>query len=102
MKLGGALIILNMPVDVRSLRDRRNDVDALPRLFHRHLHGQDAHLRERPVESFCALTLVTVAVTVEPAPFGVAFDQVIVELEDLYLCPGVCGLSGDGAGEGMK
>jgi hypothetical protein len=102
IKLGGALMILNMPVDVRPLCNRWNDVDALPRLFHRHLHGQDAHIRERPVESSCALTLVIVAVTVEPAPFGVAFDQVIVELEDLYLCPDVGGLPGDGAGQGMK
>jgi hypothetical protein len=50
IKLGCALIILNMPVYVRALSDRWNDVDALPRFLSRHLHGQYAHLRERPVE----------------------------------------------------
>src|SRR5262245_50237520 len=75
IKLGGALMCLHMPVDVRPLRNRWNDVDAYSRLAPRHLPGQEPHLRERPVERRCALSLVIIAVTVEPASAFGALDQ---------------------------
>lgn len=102
IKFGGALIILNMPVDVGSFRDRRNDVDALSRLASRHRPGQEPHLRERPVERSGALSLVILPVTIKPAPISVALDQIVVVFEDIDLGSGVGSLPGDGAGEGMK
>jgi len=102
MKLGGALIILNMPVDVRPLRNRRNDIDALSRLELRHLPGQEPHLRERAVERLDAFSRVVIAVAVEPAPLGVALDQIVVALENLDLRSRVGGLPGDGVSEGVK
>ena len=68
----------------------------------RHRPCQESHLRERSVERSGALSPIILAVTVEPAPFGVTFDLIVVVFEDLDLRPDVGGLPGNGADEGMK